>query len=287
MHKRKAVFSIFFLFTIAAFGSGCTMLSSSKTSQEKAMGTQAMEQRQAKAQISHEQKQKAFPNYLGLAQPLVANGYYDIALTQLEEAEKAGDINPEIVYLKGVCLRQTKQFDLAEKAFMKTLEIMPDHAAAHNGLAVLYDQTKRHEEALASYDRAIHLNPANASFYNCKGYSLLMAGDCKNGAQVLKTGLTINPDSKKILNNLGIAFALCQDWDRALTVFIKAGGEAAAYNNMGFVHEIQGDYGPAMAMYQKALNINPKHSQARKNMKRVRPFCSLDREAGNEQELVF
>ena len=245
-----------------------------------------MEERQAKAQVSRDEMENVRPNYLGLAQPLVSKGYYDIALVQLEEAEKEDGNNPEVFYLKGICLRQTEQFEEAEKAFKKAVEIMPDHAAAHNGLAVLYDRTSRHDEALPLYDKAIRLNPANASFYNCKGFSLVLAGDCQEAVRVLKKGLAIQADSKKMLNNLGIAYALCQDLDRSLAIFKRAGSEADACNNLGFAYEIQGNYASAMSMYQKALSLNYKHSQAKKNLERVQPFCIVEPASSHESNLL-
>lgn len=64
----------------------------------------------------------------------------------------------------------------AEKWFFKSLAIAPDQPAALSNLGLVLQKSGRHEEALASYDRAIALKPGYAYAFVNRGFLLAELG---------------------------------------------------------------------------------------------------------------
>jgi tetratricopeptide (TPR) repeat protein len=101
-------------------------------------------------------------------------------------------------------------------------------AARHLGALAFYDNT---QEALAAYQKAVVLDPSDASGWNELGLLLLRVGQLKEaGATQLKA----------------------LELDEALG---SQEGMAADYGNLGIVYEDRGDLVQAEAMYKKALAL--------------------------------
>lgn len=253
-----------FLITV----SGCGWRQSSNAERENIFRAKANDQ--IAANSTQPEKKRTHPDYLNLARALVKQSRYDIALVQLKEAEKKEHDNPEIFYLKGVCLRMKKDYFKAIAQYEKSLKIKPDYSYAHNGLGVVYDLMGEHKKAVACYQKAIEINPAGYRFYNNLGLSLLTTGKIEFASKNFEKSLSLNPGNPRAINNLGVAYGMMGKYDSALAEFNKAGTPADAYNNMGYVYECLNDFKNALVMYDKALKLKPHHQYAKENLARVK-----------------
>jgi tetratricopeptide (TPR) repeat protein len=59
----------------------------------------------------------------------------------------------------GVAHRQTNKLDLAEKEFLKAIELKPDQGEYHFNLGTVYRRQQKVKEAIAEYQTAIRLAP--------------------------------------------------------------------------------------------------------------------------------
>ena len=90
----------------------------------------------------------------------------------------------------------------AELKFRKAVEVTPKDAEAWLGLAASYDQLRRFDLADKAYERTLQLASNNAIILNNAGYSLLMRGDIAGARRMLLRAHELDPDNPYINNNI-------------------------------------------------------------------------------------
>jgi tetratricopeptide (TPR) repeat protein len=90
---------------------------------------------------------------------------------------------------------------------------------AHAGLGYLLLRKGALDEALASFDEALRLNPRHHESQTGKGIVLARKGDLRRAEQVLKDALALNPDPVRTHFELGLIYEKLGDLDRALAEF--------------------------------------------------------------------
>lgn len=100
---------------------------------------------------------------------------------------------------------------------------------------VFYDNLSQYTEAIASYDKALEINPNYSEAWNNRGTALSGLGNYTDAVVSYDKALKIDSNYSKAWNNRGIAL----------------------YN--------LGKYNDAVASYDKALEINPNFTKAQKN----------------------
>ena len=140
-------------------------------------------------------------------------------------------------------MQELKRFDEALASYDQAIAINPDYAEAYNNRGVALKKLKRHDEALASYDQAIAINPDYAEAYNNRGNALQEDKFFDEALASYKQAIEINPDYAEAYYNCGVIFQSRKHLDEAI-------------NN-----------------YNHAININPNHVNAHWNSS----ICNLMR----------
>ena len=226
---------------------------------------QAVEDKAAIRKMMYEAEKQASPQYLALARRLVKGDFFDVALVQLESAEKAGPGNAEVYFLKGTCFRGKKKYADALRQYEKALALNPDLSYAYNGMGLAHDAVGDHEKADQCYRQAIRIDPGVAAFHNNMGVSCLIRKKPEQAVIHLEQSVALNPGSLRVLNNLGLAYGLAGMEEKALDLFKRKAERAAAFNNMGYVWQISGRPDKALHWYERAIRANPGFNSARKN----------------------
>jgi tetratricopeptide (TPR) repeat protein len=96
---------------------------------------------------------------LTAAQQLIQRGDVQTALTAIEALP--GDVQQSLMgaYMKGVCLRNLRDFAAAEQVLLALVEQHPSYGRAFQELGHLYRDANMPVEALNAYATACHLNP--------------------------------------------------------------------------------------------------------------------------------
>jgi len=203
------------------------------------------------------------PDYLKLSKELIKQGYYDVALAQLEKIKKNKKNEAQIYFLMGKCNKGNKEYLKAEKNFQKAIDINPDYAPAYNGLGLICDMTGKRENAWKFYKKAIRLNPAMADFYNNLGFSEIMGKRFQEAELHLLKSIALNPDFIKAKNNLALAYIMTDEDEKAFTVLKNIYPLNIACYNMGALYIKKGDGKKADEMYKKAVELHPEFQQGR------------------------
>jgi tetratricopeptide (TPR) repeat protein len=133
---------------------------------------------------------------------------------------------------------------------------------ASNGYAALADALikQRPDSALALYDHALRLNPADAHAHLSAALLLARRGDQPGAIRHLRAARDLTPGSETILNNLALAFGDAGELDSAVATFDRAIAAhptaAALYLNRASVLKPAGRTAEAWADLHRALALD-------------------------------
>lgn len=111
--------------------------------------------------------------------------------------------------------------DLAEKIYVKLLEIDPGYLAAGNNLASIYINSGRYNEGLDLIAGLLGHYPRSAVLYANMGEAYARLGQREKGLLLLEKAARIDPYLRKVSYMLGISYLEKGDIDRAMRQFVK------------------------------------------------------------------
>ncbi len=164
-----------------------------------------------------------------------------------------------------------RKLDLAKSDLNEAIKFDNKLWQAHALLGIILDTEKHHAEAEEEYLKALAIQPDSAAVYNDLGISRYTAGRFDKAVDAFLKAFNIDPGNKRICNNLGLALYRIGNTSDALEAFKKGGSEAAAYNNIGYLHMKDNKYDSALAALEKAISANPSYyERAQRNLDKVK-----------------
>ncbi|MBN2652358.1 MAG: tetratricopeptide repeat protein [Spirochaetales bacterium] len=163
--------------------------------------------------------QQLFHEYLGVL--LMDKGYYESALIHFEEAIKLRPKSANLYYYYGICAGQLYQafiikedrsqisdkaayyLELAEKAYLKCIEMKPSYHNALYALGIIYSYEKNdYQKAVAVMNSAVTLMPDEFRYRRLLFFAYFSSG---NYSQAVGQGnkamsLTDSEEEKNIIN---------------------------------------------------------------------------------------
>lgn len=178
--------------------------------------------------------------------------------------------------------------DQAEQSFQRALELLPEDVASIAGLGVTYDSQGRHAAAQAQYLTALERSPQDAEVLNNLGLSYMCTEQYDEAVAVFQRAVRSRGSEETFHNNLGLALGRLDRYDEAWQEFSRAGTEAAAENNLGYVYFLNGRYAEAVARYEHALALGSAEPLAVvQNLRDAREAQALEESALDAQTPVF
>ena len=116
-------------------------------------------------------------------------------------ADEAADL-PDIIDEAGMFLIQEKEYEDGIALYRSAVERFPDSPALYAGCACCAGHMEWFDEALEAAERAVDLDPANPSFVNDLGWTLLLAGRLDEACEVLERAMDMNPADELARENL-------------------------------------------------------------------------------------
>lgn len=112
-----------------------------------------------------------------------------------------------ILYFRGICYERTKRWNLAEKDFLKALELQPQQADILNYLGYSWvDQGLHLEKALKMIQKAVQLEPRSGFIIDSLGWVYYRLGRYEDAVQELERAVTLVPGDPVINDHLGDAY---------------------------------------------------------------------------------
>lgn len=158
----------------------------------------------------------------------------------------------------------------ASEQFHSVLEDDGGRWHSLNALGTIEDLHGNYSAAGDYYRRALVSEPNNVVVINNLGYSLIMAGEYAAAERELKRGIVISPDFFRLRNNLAIAHAWQGEYQEAVDVLTVVLPHEVAYNNIGYIAMLSGDYENARFYLKKAISTSPRYYvQAVRNLEKL------------------
>lgn len=233
----------------------------------------------AKARESFEQAIARSPDmadpWLGLAQVSFALGRYEEAQKLAGEATRRRHVYPEAWYLTGELYRHRSDYDRAINSYKTVLEQSATHKAAYLGLATIYLEQNKLNEAKAQVDKI-----KGWDRFDPWPFYLLSVIHARQGNQVeAQIALT---DAAAIVENSGSALGIENESILLITAL---------------VHVANKKYTEATQFFERYLEVAPKNLSVRKlyarvllgqgNVKRSIEVLEEVRDVGKKDVLYF
>jgi len=100
---------------------------------------------------------------------------------------------PTLHYLTGEALRELGRYDEAEEHYESALRVGPGFKEAINGLADLLMAQERYGEALDRYQALARIEPENAATHSRIGIALLETGRAEEALASFERALSLDP----------------------------------------------------------------------------------------------
>ncbi len=137
---------------------------------------------------------------------------------KIEETDK----EPEAWFKKGNTLRELGKYNEALASYDKAIELNPKYADAWIGRGISLNNLEKYNEALASYDKAIKLNPKYANAWIGRGNSLNNLEKYNEALASYDKAIELNPNYADVWNNRGWSLENLKRYDEALESYQKA-----------------------------------------------------------------
>ena len=225
---------------------------------------------------------------------------FETALIEFNKALQFKNNDPDIYYYKGETLYKLNRFEDALAVYLKASEISPKHSGAKLGLKKIKKNKnfkekarkkkrsisvhfnyackklndKEYQKSIVDLDSIIDIDPNVAFYYIYRGIANELINNLAEAEKDFKHALQVNSREDFYYYNRGLARLEANDYRNAVKEFDKAitlkNDEADYYFFLGFTFEKLKDTKRAKKEYKKALEINPRHTEAPRNIEKIR-----------------
>jgi superkiller protein 3 len=166
----------------------------------------------------------------------------------------------------GLALMGQERHDEAVASFRRAIELAPKYAPAHSNLGTALENLDRIEEAIASHRRALELEPKLVKAHLGLGNALIEGGQHDEGIESYRRAIEIAPGYADAHNNLGAAFLDLGRLDEAVESCRRAvelaPKDAIAHLNLGVTLVGQNKPADAVPSFRNAIALDAKLARA-------------------------
>ena len=166
--------------------------------------------------------------------------------------------------------RESLEYLSHESLWRATLARNPGASMAWFNLGDTLVKQGRHDEAIASFRRALELRPDDAPGYNDLACELVVVGRPEEAIPLFERALVLRPGYAQVHNNLGNAFRSLGRIDDALVQYEKAVAEmpgyAEAHNNLACELSAKGRLAEALRHFDESIRLRPDNAVAHSNL---------------------
>lgn len=216
-----------------------------------------------------ETKEGRVTTKLEMVEALIDAGNEQSALDLISNMRSNDETSTELDVLQAEALRRRGLYEDAERLLLDAIADAPRHAGAHNGLGVLYMDTKQAAKAIPHFEEATRHAEGDPEYFNNLGFAMMAEGRHEEALVPLRRALKLDGSRARTRNNLGFALIAVGSQDEAYRMFRSSLPEADARYNMGLGLEAHGDKKLAVAQYESALEADPGHLEASKALERL------------------
>jgi predicted O-linked N-acetylglucosamine transferase (SPINDLY family) len=191
-------------------------------------------------------------------------------LQQAEAIYRTLPNNADALHLLGVIAAQTGQSAVAVEYITRAIGRNGSAASYHCNLGSAYQNLHRLDDAIASFQQALALDPDYALAHNNLGNALKDSGRPDEAITSLRRALLVKPDYGEAHSNLGSALIAVGRFDEAIDSYREAiaiaPGLAQAHYNLGNALSTHVDLDAGIDSFRQAIALAPDMAQAHYNL---------------------
>jgi tetratricopeptide (TPR) repeat protein len=185
------------------------------------------------------------------------------ALVEFTAAEKIDADNHELQNYLGIVYFRKGKYEIAEKKYLRAIDLKPDYSEARNNLAVTYLEMKRWDDAVYQLklvtEDIFYQNQADAGINLAIAY--MGKGDFTKAMATLRPLVTTYPLDARIRYNIGRVYYSTDKIDLALAEYRKAldlyPDYLLAHYSIGQATMKMGDKKAAARAFREVIRIAP------------------------------
>jgi tetratricopeptide (TPR) repeat protein len=154
--------------------------------------------------------------------------------------------------------QQQEHRDAARSAYLKAIEVDPNHLPAYIGLARLQQGCEDFVQAVAAYDRALKLAPNEAALWHEMGLCQARQKNWAQSVASLQKASEMNPGNRTYALSLGYTLGSAGRYQESFAILAQVQGEAKAHYDMARLlrHRNQPAYARQHAMMAMSKDAN-------------------------------
>lgn len=204
--------------------------------------------------------------YVGAGDQYMVLNDPTLAEVRYSEAAELDPNNPRIHFKRGQALQVLGRISDAIRAYLTSLELDPTDAMANMNVSVAYMQAEEPRLARPFAERAVFIDSNNAAARINLGSVYAALGEHRRAVdEYQQAAELVDPISPELLVNLAESLrALNEDAQvvNVLDQLLRTNESALAWERRGAALFRLGDYDGAMASFDRALEIDPRHFPA-------------------------
>lgn len=218
---------------------------------------------------------------LGLAESHLALGNANQSLELFRQLQDDDEHRAAALQGQGLSYHRLGDFNLAKRTLSAAVDADQSQWRAWNALGQIYDSEQAWEQSSNAYIFGISQNPNSIAIRNNMGMSLLMQDKPDEALPHFETALNIKPGNETATINRQIALAKLGRYAEALEG-ISQKERYIALNNIGYIAMTKGELKRARHYFNLAAEESPSYYElAEENLKKV------DQMLANETEGEF
>jgi tetratricopeptide (TPR) repeat protein len=197
------------------------------------------------------------------------------ALTQLYRAQIG--VEPRVMPIvgsftladygnRGSTYDELGRFEAALADYNQAIALDPADARTHYNRGVTFAKLERYDDAVADYNQAIALNPADARTYVNRATTYLTLGQFADALDDVTQAIVLAPAYARAYYNRGIIYDKLERFEAALADYSQAitlnPADAHVYVNRGIIYDKLERFEAALADYSQAITLNPADAHA-------------------------
>lgn len=227
------------------------------------------------AQQAFEQALKSAPSYVEASRALAAVNAKraDLAIERLRGVVATQPTAASLSSL-GRYLRERGKAAEAVPLLERALHEDPGNAETHRQLGLALGSTGQTQTGIEHLRRAVQLDPNNAKTHHSLGTALGRAGRMGEALDCFNRAIELDPTSASAWYNAGLVLANQGQWAQAADKLREAvrldPSILAAHLRLGQALEHLGQLDEAITCYNRVLQVEPEHKEARPLLERAR-----------------
>jgi tetratricopeptide (TPR) repeat protein len=201
----------------------------------------------------------------GIASTMILKGDKAGAVRVINDVLKQGE-TPELLSLAGKVYAEAGQFQDAETALKKSLQQSPQSYSDYVQLGSLVARHQRVPEAIAYFETAVKLRPADVGSWTMLGMLNQRQGNLRKSEESYVKALDIEPTAGVAANNLAWLYAdQLNDMDKALELARRAKvslpNVPSVSDTLGWIYTKRRLNEMAVPLLAEAVKSEPKHAE--------------------------